>query len=592
MKRISKLLSIFLVLFILVGCASESGHESGGEYYLNQLKNYEVREKNSTLDDNAEFDAYLDTIFDELVSDNYLYMHFNVADYKAMGIEKPEVGFGHLVYGVDQEEFNKTEKQLEDLLAFDYDSLSLRQQYDYDLLHYSLLETLAGLYYSKYDLIFSSASQFSDGIVTNLMEFAMYDDESEEDFLVVLKDVPNYINEAIEYSKQQSNDGLYHSDDMLDEEISYIDNLISSNGKSIYEHYKEYDIYPEVKEIVENEVIPSFVTLKDYLNTLYGKTKSDKLALCKIDEGYAEYTYMTSSSNNKDMEDIYTELIELYFDWIYNFVSIYQDDENILDNYEEFLKNDEVLNLNVEDLLEYLRNNSSKRYEYLENANYVVSSLDTLGNTTLGYYVSPPIDNLNQNVIRVNAKVDSDSYGQMSVFEVMAHEGFPGHLYQNIYFQQTNPHKFRATQSFVGYTEGYADLAAYDALEMLDIPEEYKGIARIDSITFNSHIIYSIVDLGVNYFGWSVNTLAKKLDKMMLDGTQAQELYDVVVAMPGVFVRYGVGFVSYLNLRKKAMDELGDKFDFVAYHRAIIENGPLPFAILEGVVEEYINENK
>ena len=509
-----------------------------------------------------------------------------------MGIEKPEVGFGHLVYGLDEKEFNKTEKQLEDLLAFDYDSLSLRQQYDYDLLHYSLLETLAGLYYSKYDLIFSSASQFSDGIVTNLMEFAMYDEESEEDFLVVLKDVPNYINEAIEYSKQQSNDGLYHSDDMLDEEISYIDNLISSNGKSIYEHYKEYDIYPEVKEIVENEVIPSFVTLKDYLNTLYGKTKSDKLALCKIDEGYAEYTYMTSSSNNKDMEDIYTELIELYFDWIYNFVSIYQDDENILDNYEEFLKNDEVLNLNVEDLLEYLRNNSSKRYEYLENANYVVSSLDTLGNTTLGYYVSPPIDNLNQNVIRVNAKVDSDSYGQMSVFEVMAHEGFPGHLYQNIYFQQTNPHKFRATQSFVGYTEGYADLAAYDALEMLDIPEEYKGIARIDSITFNSHIIYSIVDLGVNYFGWSVNTLAKKLDKMMLDGTQAQELYDVVVAMPGVFVRYGVGFVSHLNLRKKAMDELGDKFDFVAYDRAIIENGPLPFAILEGVVENYINENK
>ena len=591
MKRISKLLSILLILFILVGCGEDSS-PSAENYYLTQLKNYEVREKNSTLDDNTEFDAYLDTIFDELVSDNYLYMHFNVADYKAMGIEKPEVGFGHIVYGVDQEEFNKTEKQLEDLLAFDYDSLSLRQQYDYDLLHYSLLETLCGLEYSKYNLIFSSSSQFSDGIVTNLMEFAIYDEESEEDFLAVLKDVPNYINEAIEYSKQQSNDGLYHSDDMLDEEISYIDNLISSNGRSIYEHYKEYDIYPEVKELVENEVIPAFVTLKDYLKTLYGKTTSDKLTLCKIDEGYAEYTYLIDSSSNRDITDIYNDLVELYFDWIYNFIGIYQDDENILDNYEEFLKNDEVLNLNAEDLLEYLRNNSSERYEYLEDANYVVSSLDTLGNTTLGYYVSPPIDNLNQNGIRVNAKIDSDYYDQMSVFEVMAHEGFPGHLYQNIYFQQTNPHKVRATQSFVGYTEGYADLAAYDALEMLDIPNEYKGIARIDSITFNSHILYSIIDLGVNYFGWNVKTLAKKLDNLMLDASMAQDLYDTVVAMPGVFVRYGVGFVNHINLRKKAMDELGDKFDFVAYDRAIIENGPLPFAILEGVVEDYINENK
>lgn len=591
MKKISKLLSILLVLFIIVGCGEDSS-PSAENYYLTQLKNYEVREKNSTLDDNAEFDAYLDTIFDELVSDNYLYMHFNVADYKAMGIEKPEVGFGHIVYGVDEEEFNKTEKQLEELLAFDYDKLSLRQQYDYDLLHYSLLETLCGLEYSKYNLIFSSSSQFSDGIVTNLMEFAMYDEESEEDFLVVLKDVPNYINEAIEYSKQQSNDGLYHSDDMLDEEISYIDNLISSNGKSIYEHYKEYDIYPEVKEIVENEVIPAFVTLKDYLKTLYGKTTSDKLTLCKIDEGYAEYTYLINSSSNRDITDIYNDLVELYFDWIYNFIGIYQDDENVLNKYGEYIQANKVLNLSSEDMLEYLRNNSSERYEYLEDANYVVSSLDTLGNTTLGYYVSPPIDNLNQNVIRVNAKIDSDYYDQMSVFEVMAHEGFPGHLYQNIYFQQTNPHKVRATQSFVGYTEGYADLAAYDALEMLDIPNEYKGIARIDSITFNSHILYSIIDLGVNYFGWNVKTLARKLDNLMLDSSMAQDLYDTVVAMPGVFVRYGVGFVSHLNLRKKAMDELGDKFDFVAYDRAIIENGPLPFAILEGVVEDYINENK
>ena len=591
MKRISKLLSILLVLLLLVGCGEDSS-PSGGEYYLNQLKNYQVREKNSTLDDNVEFDAYLDTIFDELVSDNYLYMHFNVADYKAMSIEKPEVGFGHLVYGLDEEEFNKTEKQLEDLLAFDYDSLSLRQQYDYDLLHYSLLETLCGLEYSKYNLIFSSSSQFSDGIVTNLMEFAMYDEESEKDFLVVLKDVPNYINEAIEYSKQQSNDGLYHSDDMLDEEISYIDNLISSNGKSIYEHYKEYDIYPEVKELVENEVIPAFVTLKDYLKTLYGKITSDELTLCKIDEGYAEYTYLINSSSNRDITDIYNDLVELYFDWIYNFIGIYQDDENVLNKYGEYIQANKVLNLSSEDMLEYLRNNSSERYEYLEDANYVGSALDTLGNTTLGYYVSPPIDNLNQNVIRVNAKIDSDYYDQMSVFEVMAHEGFPGHLYQNIYFQQTNPHKVRATQSFVGYTEGYADLAAYDALEMLDIPNEYKGIARIDSITFNSHILYSIIDLGVNYFGWNVKTLAKKLDNLMLDSSMAQDLYDTVVAMPGVFVRYGVGFVNHINLRKKAMDELGDKFDFVAYDKAIIENGPLPFAILEGVVEDYINENK
>ena len=57
MKRISKLLSILLILFILVGCGEDSS-PSAENYYLTQLKNYEVREKNSTLDDNTEFDAY------------------------------------------------------------------------------------------------------------------------------------------------------------------------------------------------------------------------------------------------------------------------------------------------------------------------------------------------------------------------------------------------------------------------------------------------------------------------------------------------------------------------------------------------------
>ena len=595
MNIFNKLLKLLLIALLLCGCNKSQVIKKTDDTpdFLSELKNYKAREKNSDKEDNDKFDAFLDLVFDDLVSENYLYMHFNVADYKTLGIEKPEVSLGNIVYGIDNEEFDETKKLLNELLLFDYDDLSIRQQYDYDLLHYSLLESLCSLYYAKYTLLFSNANQFSSNLVVNLVEFPIYDKESEEDLLTILKLVPDYIEQAIEYTKKQAEDGLYHTDKMLDSEISYIDSLIEDNGFSIYNCYKDYAIYKDAKKIVENDIIPSFKALKEYLNTLYGKTTSEDLALCNLDQNYAEYVYLVNSSNNIDIDELYEELVNIYFDWIYQFADILEDNENIIEDYDSLINSDlKPFNLDCEEMLEYLRNNSSKRYEYLTDATYVVSILDTLDDSTLGYYVTPPIDNLNQNVIRINSNVNNAYYSNMNIYEVMAHEGFPGHLYQNIYFQKTNPHKFRATQSFVGYSEGYADMAAMDAIDMLNIEEDYKCLAKIESTTFNSHILYSILDLGINYYGWDLEALKEKLEILFIDSSYANEIYDEVVAMPGVFIRYGGGFVSHLALRKKAMDALADKFNYVSYNKVILENGPLPFVILEGAVEKYIDENK
>ena len=204
----------------------------------------------------------------------------------------------------------------------------------------------------------------------------------------------------------------------------------------------------------------------------------------------------------------------------------------------------------------------------------------------------PPVDNPNRNVIRINTN-SSSNFSNMELIEVLAHEGFPGHLYENAYYQRTNPHPFRSTNSFLGYTEGYADLASMDAISLLNFDDEsYLDVALINSLTFNNHVIFSIIDLGVNYYGWDLDTLSEKLEELGLSSSYASYFYDTVISMPGVFTNYGLGFISHLNLRNKAMQELGDKFDYVEYSNTILENGALPFAILKKAVENYINENK
>ena len=606
-----KILTILLALFLLAGCGSKSSSsnnkysedssnsettEYSGEYFLNLLKNYEVREKSNKVSvENEEFNSYLDSIFDDLATSSYTFMHSSLKDYKSMDLTKPEVTWGELEYGVDQDEVDKTINQLNTLLEFDYDSLTYSQQYDFDLLHYSLLETLCGLYYDNYSLIFSDNSSVSNGVIEYLMEFNFYDEESVDDYITLLKDVERYLNQAIEYSKKQSEAGLYHTDDMLDNEKVYIDSVLDDDGKSLIVSFKTnspyQDQYDEVEQLIKYDVIQAFSSLEDYIDTLYGKAETEDLALANIDKGYAEYTFIVNGSNNASIDDTFNALYDYYENNINDLIStLNSEDKNLYSNYLEYIDSDvEPFSLSAEDMLEYLRNNISDRYSYIDSK-YTISSLTTLGSSTAGYYVSPPLDDLDQNTIRVNANMQSSG---ISNYEILAHEGFPGHLYQNMYFQKTNPHKFRSTQSFIGYSEGYADLAGMDALELIDWPNEnYIKCAKFDSTTLSCHVLYSIFDIAINYYGYSLEQFKTLMENLSINTDYADFFYDCLVSMPGVYARYGVGFVSHYNLREKAKEALGDKFNYVSYSDAILKNGPLPFNILEGAVEEYIDANK
>ncbi len=607
-----KLLSILLVFLLLVGCSSSNNKQSdnnevrsfdindtslSGTYFLDLLKNYNVKEKNSTKEDNAEFDAFLDEVFKEIVTESYLFLHFNVSDYKAMGLTKPEVSWGDISYGLDLDEVGLMIDQYNKLMSFGFNNLSLRQQYDYDTLRYSLLESLCGAYFYQYSLIFSDSASVSDGIVTNLMEFKFYDEESVDDYITLLKEVPEYIDKCISYSKKQSENGLYHTDTMLDSEVVYIKSIIDNDGQSLIDSFKTNSIYQdkydEVASLIKYDVTSAFNTLYDYIQTLYGKAQDDDLKLCNIDQDYAEYMFIVNTSNNCSIEEMFEDLFTYYADTVNAFIDAYQNNEELFDDYYEYIGNidTEPLNLNGEEMLEYLRNNTSVRYKTID-VDYVVSELSTLGSSTVGYYVSPPLDSLNQNVIRLNPKFTDVGTG-ISNYEVLAHEGFPGHLYQHCYYMLTNPHNFRSTQSFIGYSEGYADLAAVDALELLDYPSsDMINCSMIESTIFNSHIIYSIFDIAVNYLGYDLDEVKDLMDKMSLSSDYAQDIYETVISMPTVFSRYGVGFISHYNLRQKAISELGDKFDYIAYSNVILENGPVPFIVLKGAVNNYIDENK
>lgn len=575
------------------------GNSLSGKDYIDLLKNFVVRhkEKDNTVD-NEEFDKFLDQIFIETMESDYLGMNYKVIDYRAYGIEKPELTIGELVY-CDDPDVSVYVDQMERLQSFDYDSLSYRQQYDYEILEYSLLETLAMTMYEKYSQLFTGGSDILADIVTNFDEFIFYDKEKLDDYMVLLADVDRYIYDAYDYTASQAEDGLYLLDYSIDYQIEYIDSycskvddnvLITSFNKRIAdldflsEAEKETYIL-ENEKIVKEEIIPAFSKGKEELSQYYGKATIDSNRLINIDIDYAELVYMINTSNNEGIDTIFNNSLEMFDDYIALFNTAIMSQKNIDSYYEAYEGLVEPLSSSNEEILKFLEKNYKKLYPDLGEIEYEVSYLDksSASDSVVAYYMQAPIDDLNQNVIRINPNKDDDF---IESYTTLAHEGIPGHLYEHVHFYRSNPHNFRTTQGFIGYTEGYACYSQLNALNFLDITDGAKDIIFIQ--TFGGYVVSSIIDMAVNYYNWDIEKVTDFMNDAGFLGSYAESLVQDCIDRYGILDRYGIGYFNFISLKEYAKEKLKKNYNEIEFNEAILEHGDVPFCILKEAINEYI----
>lgn len=613
MKRFSKLLLVFLlVLLVFTGCSKKeetviNKTDEKLVEYLNILKNYTPKARNGGDQDNEEFETFLNEMFKEALEENFISYHFDIENPDSLGIKKPEVKFSEIDYD-SNESYEEIIKDLETLQAFDFDSLSYKQQLDYEILEYSFYESLLSLEMDAYSTLFSEGNDFVGNSINVLTEFKFRDDKDVEDYLTLLNDYPRYLNDAIVYTQKQMEDGIYHTDPSIDYSISYIDGVVSkvSNNVLIEEfenNLKEYGKYPKAddaiernRDIVIQKVIPALIEARDELSTYKGKVSVKDKVLYKISREYAEANYILSSSNNLSIDILFSETKELYENMLAGYVSALQDDNS----YNEYLRAVEgkikPFGLSDTETLNYLRDNIKKCYKDLGEIDFKVSPLDETSaqNSVLAYYQTSPVDNPNQNIIRVNRNITGDDAVQ--TYTTLAHEGFPGHLYQNAYQLTNGISLSRKVQSFIGYSEGYAVYAQNLALDLVD----FEGMYTKDMMSFMQtyyFLVYSLIDMGINYYGWSEQQLKDFLDDTLIfDRTMYDDIvkmfFETFTDMPGVYCSYGLGYAEFNKLRNTAMNELNDKFDYTEFNDVILRNGIMPFVFVRDGVTDYINNSK
>ena len=93
--------------------------------------------------------------------------------------------------------------------------------------------------------------------------------------------------------------------------------------------------------------------------------------------------------------------------------------------------------------------------------------------------------------------------------------------------------------------------------------------------------LYALADMGIHYDGWSLSDTASFFrDYGITDAQAISEIYGLIVSDPANYLKYYIGYLEFLELKKYAIEKWGDKFTQERFHKIILETGPAPFKIL------------
>lgn len=606
MKKIIYFAVTLLLLSACVGQAKRiSPHqkiEAIGREYVTQLRHFVPREKNrENNEDNPAFSAFLETILKRDVATDYLQQHYFLANAKTAGVKKAEVTLGSFSYVDDWQGVADMEEDLAKLRSFPFSSLSFRQQIDYEALEYSYLESLASKGFAHYDLLFYETGLLAN-LTTDFREFVFRDATSIQDYLTLLQDVKRYLQEALYYTKQQAAEGIALADVALDETQRFIrdfvkqqetNSLIVSFAQKLanidFIDAQEKEHYLQVnRDVVLQQVLPAYQQVATELEKYRGQSrlKAQQAGLAGYAKEYGQFLLMQQASNNFSLDesfDILLDMLQEYSDRVFALAEddpSFQEYQDVYDHPEKF----PVLNLTARKTLDYLQKQITERYPKTTPFTYEIWELDPLSTpaSVMAYFLRGPIDSKEDNIIRLNPRALKED--PFTTYITLAHEGFPGHMYQHAYFCQQQNVPIRHLLSFVGYAEGQAMYAELNALSWLGLAEKNTEILLAYDTIFN-YGIQALIDIGVNAYGWNQQKVANFLGEFGLQ-EEASNLYAAVVADPLGIIPYGLGLAQFLRLHEGTRLAQVD-FDDHIFHRIMLQHGPLPFVILADELQHY-----
>lgn len=548
----------------------------------------------------AAFDAFLDRIFQEEVTRNTLNLHYTLKDPAPYGIENCEITLGEASLAALQESIQDTKQLLQDIHEFDSSALRPDQQQTYDILVDYMETALLVEPYLLYVQELSPTIGTQSQLPILLAEYVFRSEKDVQDYLQLLSLLPEYYQQLLAFEQEKSTSGLFMSDRAVDDIVASCEAFLADQETHyLLQTFEERILtLPDLDETKRNEyilqnrdiftdqIVPAYQMLMDGLSSLKG-TGQYEGGLCAYPDGkaYFEYLIAMGTGTGHRVEELKTlidnRIKTQAFELSYRLKNA-TFDVNKLTSFSFSLTDPPAI-------LEHLKGKISEDFPAIPDTVYTIKTVPKALENTLSpaFYLTPPFDAPFDHVIYIN----NAQLNESSLFSTLAHEGYPGHLYQSVYAATLDRPPILSLLSCRGYSEGWATYVEHEAYAY-DTGND-AALNRIMSL--NSALtlgIYALADIGINYDGWSLSQtdafLAEWFDRV--DQETLETFYYTLVEEPGNYLNYYVGYLEILLLREEAEDALDDRFDLKAFHTFLLDLSDCSFRTIRKYFDLWLDE--
>ncbi|BCN28740.1 DUF885 domain-containing protein [Anaeromicropila herbilytica] len=549
-----------------------------------------------------DFDAFTKEVFVDQVQSDSITLNYTLSKPEKYGIKNFTPTLGEYTLEENEENLVKYENYLKRLKDFDYDSLTKDQKLTYDILKESLSLNLNLGKYPLYSEILSPTIGFQAQLPVLYAEYNFYDKEDIDDYIKLLNCTDDYFKQIVAIEKEKSKQGLFMNDtavkDIIDQCNTFIkdkknnllitvfnDKVSSFKGltKDEIRNYKKAN-----KDAVLTSVIPAYENLISELSKLKGTGKNAG-GLCNFKNGKEYYKLLVQSETGSKKS--ISELTDLLEDTMNHNIAKMQAIVLVKPDALDAMEKVKYKLTDPKEIINYLKTAINKNYPALNDVNCTIKYVDKSLQDFLSpaFYLTPAIDNYADNSIYINK---SEQFDQSTIFTTIAHEGYPGHLYQCVYFNEQNPAPIRSVLNFGGYTEGWATYVELDSYSLAGLDKSVASLLEKNMAA--TLCLYARVDIGVNYEGWTKKETGNFLLKVLNtdDDKTVNEFYKSVVEEPGNYLQYTIGYLEFNELRDKAKKQLGDRFVLKDFHEFLLKTGPAPFDVIDNRLDSWIDAQK
>lgn len=567
--------------------------------------------------DEKQFYAFLKKLFQDEVTANTLNLHFTLADPASADISKYRVTLGEVSVDAEAANLASLENIKNELQTYDTSSMSTAAQLTYDVLKDSIDRKLELAPYYYYEELLGSTNGTQAEYPILLAEYQFHSKKDIEDYLELLSQYDTYMKQICRFEKEKSKKGLFMNETAARNLIEQCRAFIPDNSKTSFWETTFSERLNKMKDLTKKEkkayikqnheqltehVYPAYRNLIAVLKALKNTGKNTQ-GLCYFEDGKKYYELLVKSmtgSNHTipELQNIVESQREHHIEELSELASSLS--KSAFSPNSRKQTRFTALNADTptpqtaaktvsddtpEDLLEHLKKCIQTSFPACPDANYTVKMVNKKLQDFLSpaFYLTSPLDQYKENCIYINP---ASQYSEIQLFTTLAHEGYPGHLYQTIYSYSKKLPPIRYLLYHGGYTEGWATY-----VEMLSY--QYAGLdentARALMLNQDATLsLYATIDMGVHYDGWSLADTVDFLSSFGITKTSViSNIYQTILENPANYLKYYIGYLQFLELKDKAKAFYGNDYSELLFHTAILDMGSAPFYILEKYMNHY-----